>query len=378
VAFDGRFDAVDFGDVQSQSDNQIALAVPKSSRREIMTLICGCASGFDKLSGAMATAVTKKKRVARKARAAKPARATGLPWEPVRSGGLEIFRAPNLAKLDWLVHGFSTRAGGESEFPESTGRGKSEKAERVLNLGFTDWDKRERVAANRERFFRVIGAAKARPATLRQIHSDVVCSVSSAMAETEEAPAGDALFTREPGVLLLVQTADCVPILLADTKKRAIAAIHSGWRGTVQRIAQKTVGRMQMEFGTRPGDVVAAIGPAIGPCCYEVGSDVAKEFDAKFAKAREWFDGPYDGLASGENDPNWLPWLTMRPPGHPPPTPTAQLDLISANRAILEEAGVPADNISEAGLCTASRTDLFFSYRRERTTGRMMAAIAIR
>jgi YfiH family protein len=330
----------------------------------------------------MTTVLLKKKRSTRvrasKGKTVASSAAVAAAWKPARSGGLQILRAPNLAKLDWLVHGFSTRPGGESEFPPGTGRAKSGKAERVLNLGFTDWDKRERVMANHERFFRAIGAAKMRPVLLRQIHSDVAYGVSNAMVQAAEPPKGDALFTQEPGVLLVVQTADCVPILLADTKRRAIAAIHSGWRGTVQRIAQKTIGRMQMEFGTLPGDIVAAIGPAIGLCCYEVGTGVAKEFDAKFANAREWFDGPYDALASGENDPNWLPWLTMRPPGHPPPTPTVQLDLIAANRAMLEEAGVPAKNISASGLCTASRTDLFFSYRRERTTGRLMAAVAIR
>jgi YfiH family protein len=330
----------------------------------------------------MTTALLKKKRAAparaRKGKAATPSDAANAAWKPARRGGLQILRAPNLDKLDWLVHGFSTRPSGASEFPARAGYEKSARAEKVLNLGFTDWDKRERVTGNRERFYRAIGAAKMRPAMLRQIHSDVACGVSSATVAVEEAPKGDALFTQEPGVVLVVQTADCVPILLADVKRRAIAAIHSGWRGTVQRIAQKTIGRMQMEFGTRPGDIVAAIGPAIGPCCYEVGTDVTKEFDAKFANAREWFDGPYDALASGENDPNWLPWLTMRPPGHPPPAPTVHLDLIAANRTILQEAGVPAKNISVAGFCTASRTDLFFSYRREKTTGRMFAAIAIR
>ena len=347
-----------------------------------MTLKRGDASHFDKLFRAMATTIVRKRATQPQRRVAKREMvATGNgPWKPTRRDGLQILRAPALEKLDWLVHGFSTRPGGESEFPVVHGREKSGKAEKVLNLGFTEWDTRERVAANREKFFQAIGAAKMRPVLLRQIHSDKSCGVSASKSlfEAAEPPKGDALFTREPGALLVVQTADCVPILLADTKRRAVAAIHSGWRGTVRRIAQKTIGRMQMEFGTKPADIVAAIGPAIGQCCYEVGADVAKEFDAKFANAREWFDGPYDALASGENDPNWLPWLTMRPPGHPPPPPTALLDLIAANRAILQAAGIPAENVSSSGLCTASRTDLFFSYRREKTTGRMMAAIGIR
>ena len=155
-----------------------------------------------------------------------------------------------------------------------------------------------------------------RAVTLRQIHSDAAHPWIHRNASANDAPQGDALFTRDPGILLAVQTADCIPILLADTKRRAIAAIHAGWRGTLSRIAAKTLGRMQMEFGTRPEDVVAALGPGIGRCCYEVGSEVARDFDAQFPNAREWFDGPFDALASGENDPNWLPWLTMKPPGH--------------------------------------------------------------
>jgi YfiH family protein len=325
----------------------------------------------------MSFATKTSKRATRKPAVTKVSGApSATPWKPQRMNGLQILQAPNLARFDWLLHGFSTRPGGASLL-ETGPRGRKA-SEKVLNLGFTGWDERERVIANRDKFFRAIGADKMRPVTVRQIHSDIACCVSSDTSAGGEPPKADALFTREPGVLLVVQTADCVPILLADVKQRVVAAIHSGWRGTAQRIAQKTLGRMQMEFGTRATDVIAAVGPAIGQCCYEVGSDVAMEFHAKFANAREWFDGSFDALASGENDPNWLPWLTMRPPGHAPPSPSIQLDLIAANRAILAEAGVPLENISISGLCTACGTDLFFSYRREHTTGRMMAAIAIR
>jgi YfiH family protein len=316
----------------------------------------------------MPLAATKKKAVAR---------ARGE-WKPRRAGGLQILESPALAKLDWLVHGFSTRPGGASKLTSSDGTPQTEK-DRVLNLGFTDWDSRARVLENRKKFFHAIGADKLRAVTLRQIHSDVAHRVDAASIETvKEAPRGDALFTRDPGILLVVQTADCIPILLADTKRRAVAAIHAGWRGTLRCIAAKTLGRMQMEFGTQPEDVIAALGPGIGRCCYEVGSEVARDFDAQFPNAREWFEGPFDALASGENDPNWLPWLTMKPPGHQPPPLRVHLDLIAANHAILAGAGIPARQISSSGLCTACRTDLLFSYRRERTTGRMMAAIGIR
>jgi YfiH family protein len=304
------------------------------------------------------------------------------PWTLWRTRGVGILQAPALARLDWLVHGFSTRAGGRSSL--KTLRDGREKSERVLNLGFTDWDKRECVLENRAKFFAAVGSGKMRPVALRQIHSDIVHRVDAVETvappgvSCEGAPQGDALFTRERGVLLVVQTADCIPILLSDARHRAVAAIHAGWRGTLCRIAEKTLGRMQMEFGTRPEDVTAALGPGIGQCCYEVGPEVAKEFQAQFPNARDWFEGPFDTLASGENDSNWLPWLTMMPPGHEQPPPRARLDLIAANRAILAGAGIAPDNIFSSGLCTACRSDLLFSYRRERTTGRLMAAIGIR
>jgi polyphenol oxidase len=322
----------------------------------------------------MAPSATKRK-PPRSKRAVK----TVLPKMPARwkfrsAAGLQILEAPSLERLDWVTHGFSTRPGGASEIP----------AAGALNVGFTDWDSRDRVLENRAKFFRTLGADEMRVVRLRQFHSDRAHRVDRADVEDgsngnlSEAPKADALFTREPRVLLAVETADCIPILFADTKRRAVAAIHSGWRGTLKRIAAKTLGRMQMEFGTRPEHVIAALGPGIGRCCYEVGSDVAREFHSQFPEAHEWFDGPFDALASGENDPNWLPWLTMRPPGHPPPPPRVHLDLIAANCAILAGAGVPRRQISCSGFCTACRTDLFFSYRRERITGRLLAAIAIR
>jgi purine-nucleoside/S-methyl-5'-thioadenosine phosphorylase / adenosine deaminase len=324
----------------------------------------------------MTPALTNKRPAPRRSNPRRAAART-TEWNLRGAGGLKILEAPALAKLPWLLHGFSTRLGGASKLaPPAVGQKAQNK---ILNLGFTDWDLRARVTENRKKFFGAIGASKMRVIALRQIHSDIVHLVSAENVDAaEEPPQGDALITRERGVSLAVQTADCVPILLADKRHHAIAVVHAGWRGTLSRIAEKTLGRMHMEFGTRPEDVVAALGPSIGRCCYEVGSDVAKEFHAQFPDAREWFDGPYDALAAGENDPNWLPWLTMKPPGHAPPPLTVQLDLISANRGILAGAGVPPANISSSHYCTACRTDLFFSYRRERTTGRLMAAIAIR
>lgn len=330
----------------------------------------------------MTTGVVIKNATARKRPQARIHSVKSTEWKLRQAGAVQILESPALEGLAWLVHGFSTRTGGVSEL-ETSRRGKAHR-ERVLNLGFTDWDARDRVAANRKKFAHALGADEMRFAALRQIHSDIVYRVGPATtarledASHENAPKGDALITREPRVLLTVQTADCIPILLADAKRHAVAAIHSGWRGTLQRIAAKALGRMQMEFGTRPEDVVAALGPGIGRCCYEVGHEVAADFAARFPHARDWFDGPFDQLAASDNDPNWLPWLTMKPPGHAPPSPRVHLDLIAANRAILHEAGVPPAHISSSGLCTACRADLLFSYRRERITGRLMAAIGIR
>lgn len=295
-----------------------------------------------------------------------------LQWILHRTAGLQILEASPLKKLRWLVHGFSTRPGGTSVLPVRAPHLAQSRAQKLLNLGFTDWDSQANVDKNRLRLLAALSARKMQLVTLRQIHSDIAHVISAPQTPLQ----GDALITATPSLLLAIQTADCIPILLIDPRHRAIAAIHAGWRGTLARIAAKTVGRMQMEFSTRPQDLIAAIGPGISQCCYEVGPDVVKEFAAKFPDARNWFEGPFDQLASGE-DPNPLPWLTMMPPGHQPPPLRCMLDLKEANSAILEEAGISAKNIFVTDLCTSCRTDLFFSYRREHPTGRMLSVIGI-
>ena len=303
---------------------------------------------------------------ARRRRAADHAAAggRGTGWHAARAGRLTMMRAVPLDELPWLVHAFSTRPGGVSRLSDA----------RVLNLGSTEWDSDEAVTENRRIFLHAVGAARASLVTLRQRHTDAIHRVDS----PPHAPLrGDALLTREPGLLLAVQTADCVPILLADRRRHVVAAVHAGWRGTLARIAEKTLGRMRMEFDSRAEDVVAVLGPAIGGCCYEVGPEVAQAFAAQFAGARAWFEGPFDRLASGD-DPAPFPWLSMTPPGHEAPAPRLRLDLRAANRSQLEGAGVPAAQILSSSLCTSCRTDLLFSHRRERgRTGRQMAVIGI-
>ena len=297
-------------------------------------------------------------------------------WALHSIADLEILTARVFDSVPWVVHAFSTRKAGASRLSSIA----------ALNLGFTDWDSPEAVSRNRTAFVRAVTEATPRSKfganihaeqsliTLRQIHSDVVHIFSEA---PEEAPRGDAALSGQAGLLLGIQTADCVPILLADTKRRVVGAVHVGWRGTLARLVAKTLGRMRLEFGTRPADVVAALGPAIGPCCYEVGPEVAQAFSGQFAGAAEWFEGPFERLATGE-EPNPLPWLTMMPPGHEPPPERVRLDLRAANRAQLIEAGLNPRNIGVSALCTGCRSDLFFSYRKEgHRTGRMMSVIGI-
>jgi YfiH family protein len=310
----------------------------------------------------MALKQREQKKPRRGARRKKP----GDAWHSLRSGRIRVLQAKPLRGLPWLVHGFSTRVGGVSTIENDA---------RVLNLGFTDWDTQENVEANRAKFVAATGARGKKLVTLRQIHSDIVHVFD---APPTSPPRGDAAVTRTPGIFLAVQTADCVPILLADKRRRVVAAVHAGWRGTLSRIVAKTVGRMRMAFGSQPADIIAVLGPAIGRCCYEVGPEVAHVFAAQFSQAREWFDGPFDQLATGE-EPNPFKWLSMIPPGHDPPPPSVQLDLLAANRWQLMDAGVPENQIRASDLCTACRTDLLFSYRREgRRTGRLMAVIGIK
>ena len=300
---------------------------------------------------------TSPKRAIRKSRAPSTRAAS---WATRTSHGLRLLQVPAYSKLPWLIHAFSTRPGGISNLNN----------EKVLNLGFTDWDTRENVLENRRRLQSAMGAPDLPLITLKQIHSDVIHVFDDAPSDPCR---GDASITNRAGLLLAVQTADCVPILLADPKKRVIAAIHAGWRGTLARIAAKTIGKMQMHFGTGPRDLLGAIGPSIGPCCYEVGTEVATQFLSQFADATTYFDEFRTG-----DEPNPIQWLNMMPPGHQPPPKGVLLDLRKANRSQLLAAGLRPQNIHTIDLCTACRPDLLFSYRKEGpASGRLLSVIAL-
>ena len=286
----------------------------------------------------------------------------------VAASKLRVLQAPNLRNVPWLVHGFSTRRNGASKCYGS----------RTLNLGFTKEDKRESVEKNRTLFLKAAGAADRRKpwplVALRQIHSDVIHVVKSPK------PArlvGDGLITHLPQVALGVMTADCFPVLLVDTRNKAVGAFHCGWRGTVQRIAEKGLGIMRREYGTRPEDVQAAIGPGIHKCCYAIGEEVRSEFESQFDYARELFHELYSPDPIREKYP--LLFLNVRPPGHGDTATKLYLDIMEANRRQLLGAGIPENQIAVLDQCTSCNTRKFFSHRAERgVTGRMMAVIGIR
>jgi YfiH family protein len=280
---------------------------------------------------------------------------------------VQLLQGEGLKKIPWLVHGFSTRRGGLSDCY----------GEPCLNLGFTKEDTREHVEANRSRFLQELGAAsRGEPwplITNRQIHSDIVHVVRSG---GDGQFTGDGLITSVPGVLIAVLTADCLPVLLVDKKRKAVGAFHAGWRGTVQRIAEKGVGAMRHQFGSHPEDIDAAIGPGIQRCCYCVGEEVRGKFESQFAYAGDLFHEVQTPDPVREKYP--LLFLNARAPGHGDLGVKLHLDLSEANRRQLLAVGVPENQIAVLGECTACNTGKFFSHRAEKgRTGRMLAAIGI-
>ena len=175
--------------------------------------------------------------------------------------------------------------------------------------------------------------------TLRQVHS---ATVLNAAGLSDRGAEGDGLITDLPGVAVGIRTADCVPILMLDSQARAVAAVHAGWRGTAAGIIEECVRRMRSEFSTVPENIYAALGPSIGACCYQVGMDVAERFRK---------------------------WDAVRPGNH--------VDLGKANRLQLQAAGVPIEQIFDAGLCTFCHPGRFHSFRRDpNDPGRMISAIS--
>jgi polyphenol oxidase len=281
---------------------------------------------------------------------------------------LTILRSETLGRIPWLIHGFSTRTGG---FSRAYGGN-------TLNLGFTNQDSRSIVERNRAAFLSQLGAISGKKlwpvVTVRQVHSDLIHCVTK---PPKKPLVGDGLVTRAPGILLAIQTADCLPVILVDTKQKAVGVFHAGWRGTVKRIVEKGVGEMRRYFGTVPRNIKAAVGPGVHACCYAVGPEVRQQFESQFAYASDLFREIKESDPVREKYP--LLFLSARAPGHSELPTKIFLDLVEANRRQLIDAGVLPRNISALPLCTACRSDLLFSYRAENgVTGRMMGVAGVR
>ena len=272
----------------------------------------------------------------------------------------------------WLWHGFSTRRGGVSRAYCAEG------APGELNLGFTAADTREAVEQNRRLLAGAVTGNSATPiVSLRQFHSNLLVIADKADVKRERPRKADGVISSVPGLLMAIQTADCIPVLVADRRQKVVAAFHAGWRGTVKRIVELGVGRMRLEFGCKPEDLVAAIGPGATQCCYAVGEELLSEFESQFSYARELFREVFDSDPVRTKYP--MLFLTQRAPGHSPIGPQLHLDLIEANRRQLLDAGVRPSTISTTGGCTNCHTDMFFSHRASRGhAGRMMSVIGVK
>jgi purine-nucleoside/S-methyl-5'-thioadenosine phosphorylase / adenosine deaminase len=242
-----------------------------------------------------------------------------------------------------FLNAFSTRLGGVSPLPEN-----------ALNLAYYKGDDKENVIENRLRFRKVIGAGQAPIITCRQTHSTDRVVVEVPEQTDSPQPGGDALITRMHGVLLAIQTADCLPVLIGDTKGGTMAAIHAGWRGTAGRITERTVADMMLLKGVNPRDCIAALGPTACAECYEVGEDVIERYKKEFGYWRKLLVNFKDGKA--------------------------HLDIRAANVQQLLFCGFTEDRIHVAEYCTMHQNELFFSYRKEgkgqpSSVGRLLSVI---
>jgi len=246
-----------------------------------------------------------------------------------------------------FINAFSTRLGGVSALPS-----------RALNLAYFKGDEKDAVAENRRRFLKAMGAEGVQIITARQTHSTERCTIESAQQARGPQPECDAMITRMSDVLLGVQTADCLPVLIADTKSGAVAGIHAGWRGTAGRITERTIADLMLSAGVNPRDCIAALGPTACAECYEVGEDVIERYKSEFGYWR-----------------NLL--VNFKENGK------AHLDIRAANVQQLMFCGFSEDRIHVAEFCTMHQNELFFSYRKEgrglpSQVGRLLSVIGKR
>jgi hypothetical protein len=252
--------------------------------------------------------------------------------------GVQYFSLPAWEPSSVIAHGFFTRIGGVSPPPFAS-----------LNGGVRGGDSPANARENLRRAASALSISAEQIVCPSQVHGDRVWQVSG----SRDPPEADGLFTEERGVSLGILTADCVPILLYDPRRPAVGIVHAGWRGTEKRIAGKAVRKMRDVFGCRPPELLAALGPAVGPCCYVVGDEVARAF-----------------LAGDSRTGVFL---------HPQGPGQWKLNLAGINRHQLMEEGVGRKHITILSLCTCCRKDLFFSVRAEgEPTGRQITLIGLR
>ncbi len=244
-----------------------------------------------------------------------------------------------------FVHGFTGRAGGVSEPPFDS-----------LNLGGKWGDEPAHVTENRRRLAEALGGA---PVVARQVHGTAIRRVHAGEDPAEVARhEADGLCTDVPGLVLGVFVADCVPVLIADARTGACAAVHAGWRGTVAGILPEAVRVLAAEFGARPANLQVALGPAIGPCCFEVGLEVVAAIEAAVPDARD------------------RAIVRPSPRGR---ADKAHVDLHAANRLLLQQAGVNPEAVVSVPGCTHCDRARFFSFRRDgASTGQQMGVIGRR
>ncbi len=266
-----------------------------------------------------------------------------IPMPFYQSGEVRYFTFA-LMEDEGVKHAIFTRRGGYSPVPWSS-----------LNMGGTVGDDPQRVRANHELAFSVLGLDLRNKFDVWQVHgSEVVCTSSPRPPDTFPQK-GDAIFTDQPGVVLFMRFADCVPVLLYDAKRHVIGIVHAGWMGTVQRVVRKALTVMQRQYGSTPKDVLAGIGPAIGADHYEVGNEVVEQLKRSFGDDAERFIN-HEKRANGENG--------------------IKLDLWQATVFQLKEAGVA--QIELANLCTACHVEDWYSHRAENgKTGRFGALITL-
>jgi len=250
---------------------------------------------------------------------------------------INIYQFANLLKYDNIFHFITTRNNGVSPEPFKS-----------LNLGYKSGDNLKNVSSNWDILKNDIGLMNTKTILLNQVHSDKVIIINSKpVKSSNQKITGDAIITAQKGLLIAVLVADCVPIILYDPNKSVIGVVHAGWRGSSLEIAKKSVRKMKELFFSEPKDIIAGIGPSIGPCCYKVKSDVAKHFTE------------YKSAVINKKNRYYI-------------------DLWEINRFQLIESGINEDNIEIAGLCTSCNNELFFSYRKQNPTGRFALGVIIK